>query len=236
MSQESPGKNGKNNISGMRKGMELGGGEKSVMMKKKYEREMGSKEMQLARRASDTMGYEMIYKEWLEVIVLYLINKLDLRGFHDSNYAADMEKVLDGKFLELTEVGSRKIRTESQPWARTWCPVSKKNEEIDWKEKCAMYEAYDQYLIRKSEDIEKENLFAHDLCDYDVNVIIEANEVRRAKIEAELKKKREKEEKEALKKQKVEAKRVAELEKKKQKKVEEAKKQEEIKKSRQNLD
>jgi hypothetical protein len=159
LSHESPGKTGKNNHSGLKR-TQSAGGEKSVLLQKKYEREMGSKEIELTRRASDTMGYEMIYKEWVEVIVLYLINKLDLRSFHDSNYAADMEIVLDAKFLELAEVGSRKIRTEGLPWARTWCPVSKKNEAVEWKEKCERYEAYDQYLIRKSEDIEKENLLA----------------------------------------------------------------------------
>ena len=57
------------------------------------------KEKQLARRAADTMGYEMIYKEWVEVIVLYLINKLGLRSFHDTDYVSNLELVLDEKFL-----------------------------------------------------------------------------------------------------------------------------------------
>jgi hypothetical protein len=68
LSQESQGKTEKNNISGLKR-TQSAGGEKSVLMQKKHERDMGSKETQLTRRASDTMGYEMIYKEWVEVIV-----------------------------------------------------------------------------------------------------------------------------------------------------------------------
>jgi hypothetical protein len=68
LSNESPGKTGKNNHSGLKR-TQSAGGEKSVLLQKKYEREMGSKEIELTRRASDTMGYEMIYKEWVEVIV-----------------------------------------------------------------------------------------------------------------------------------------------------------------------
>lgn len=99
---------------------------------------MKNKEAILSKAVIATLGYEMLQREFIEVLVIYLMNKHNLRSHNKDQLEAE----LDRNFNLMNAVGSKRNRNESKPECRTWQPPSKKEGPRFYKEKMERYYAF----------------------------------------------------------------------------------------------
>lgn len=82
----------------------------------KLDNGMKNKEAILSKAVIATLGYEMLQREFIEVLVIYLMNKHNLRSHNKDQLEAE----LDRNFNLMNAVGSKRNRNESKPECRTW--------------------------------------------------------------------------------------------------------------------
>ena len=185
---------------------------KQKILEEKYERDMVKADYELSKAAQNTMGYEMIQREWIELISLYFMNKFNLRQLSEER----LEKVLDENFALQAKTGSRRQRITSIPYMfdEATLPVYPKDQGKIDKEKTDKYWDYDRYLCEYEDKVKEEENKLKAEFDYNVINIIEANDLRAKKIEEERKRQEAKDEKEKIRQQKEEKNRLLAAEKK----------------------
>ena len=170
------------------------------MLEAKYEKEMLKADIELSKAAQDTLGYEMIYREWVEVISLYLINKLNLRQISD----LDLEEIQDENFALMAKTGSRKQRLSSIPYMfnEKTLPLWPKDRVYEDIAKVERYWDYDHHLVMHDDKVIEEEQKMKKQFDYNVIQIAEANDSYRKKLLDESMRQKAKLEKERLRKEK----------------------------------